>query len=293
MQTIIKLITPEIAAYILRGNTHNREINQRQVAIWAEAMRRGEWKLTHQGIAISSDGRLIDGQHRLLAIIKAGIALEMMVATDQDFDEVFKLIDKVYKRTLSHSTRLPKKTAEVCALFGRILTQSSVMISSDQALKIFNSGVGENLDWLLTGSAKNTKIYGSASARVAAIALMLDGHDKTYVQDLYSNLINVRVDFLPPIAIAFHKQVHQGRIHSSNNYALIARCLKVFDQKRRNQTKLTLATDDVENMFDFVKTAYYKNPEASKIEPWNGNKEIKKISIRAIQKKSEATRLSI
>jgi len=34
---------------------------------FAEAMRRGEWMVTHQGIAFDTQGVLVDGQHRLAA----------------------------------------------------------------------------------------------------------------------------------------------------------------------------------------------------------------------------------
>lgn len=38
---------------------------------YAGQMLRGEWKLTHQGIALDVDGVLVDGQHRLAALVKA------------------------------------------------------------------------------------------------------------------------------------------------------------------------------------------------------------------------------
>jgi hypothetical protein len=43
-------------------------------------MRAGNWKLTHQGIAFNCDGTLLDGQHRLAAIVKSGKDIQMLVA---------------------------------------------------------------------------------------------------------------------------------------------------------------------------------------------------------------------
>lgn len=40
----------------------------------------GLWRLTPQGIAFSSDGVLLDGQHRLAAIVECGKTIEMWVA---------------------------------------------------------------------------------------------------------------------------------------------------------------------------------------------------------------------
>lgn len=45
----------------------------------ARDIKEGHWDSTHQGIAIASDGTLIDGQHRLLAIVEAGKSVKMNV----------------------------------------------------------------------------------------------------------------------------------------------------------------------------------------------------------------------
>jgi hypothetical protein len=42
-------------------------------------MKRGDWLLTNQGIAIDEFGRLIDGQHRLRAIVESQTPVELLV----------------------------------------------------------------------------------------------------------------------------------------------------------------------------------------------------------------------
>jgi hypothetical protein len=44
-------------------------------------MANSRWLLTHQGICLAADGTLLDGQHRLLAIIQSNCSIEMMVTT--------------------------------------------------------------------------------------------------------------------------------------------------------------------------------------------------------------------
>ncbi len=72
MQYQLVNITPEAATAILKGNKGNRKPRQSHIEALADAMLRGEWKQTHQGIAISPTGKLLDGQHRLLAVVKSG-----------------------------------------------------------------------------------------------------------------------------------------------------------------------------------------------------------------------------
>lgn len=72
-------ISPEQAARWLERNDNNRNVNVAKVKKMAKDMREGHWDTTHQGIAIASDGTLVDGQHRLLAIVESGVTVRMNV----------------------------------------------------------------------------------------------------------------------------------------------------------------------------------------------------------------------
>ena len=71
MKTEVVLVTPLLAKKWLERNTDNRDIRPSVVTGLAESITRGEWVLSHQGIAFAKSGRLLDGQHRLLAIVEA------------------------------------------------------------------------------------------------------------------------------------------------------------------------------------------------------------------------------
>jgi len=73
-------ITPEQATKWLEGNVHNRALRDSTVMRYARDMKAGKWLLTHQAIAFNDEGVLIDGQHRLFAVIEAGVTVSMMVA---------------------------------------------------------------------------------------------------------------------------------------------------------------------------------------------------------------------
>lgn len=80
----VESITPERAAGYLECNTRNRKIRQHKVTMYANEMLAGNWKLNHQGIAFYADDTLADGQHRLLAIIQAGMTVKMLVTRGLD-----------------------------------------------------------------------------------------------------------------------------------------------------------------------------------------------------------------
>lgn len=75
----VEVITPELAEQWLLANQHNRHIRQRMVDLLAEAIKRGEWQLNGDAIRFAEDGTLLDGQHRLWAIVFADQPVESVV----------------------------------------------------------------------------------------------------------------------------------------------------------------------------------------------------------------------
>lgn len=73
------IVTPEIAQAWLDKNTGNRKVKGRHVTTIARDMAEGRFVYTADPIRFDTDGRLIDGQHRLLACVKAGTPFETLV----------------------------------------------------------------------------------------------------------------------------------------------------------------------------------------------------------------------
>jgi hypothetical protein len=82
MRSRVQSITPKRAVELLEANTTNRPLSAPVVRAFAEAMKRGDWLVTHQGIAFDTHGVLVDGQHRLAAIIEADVPIELTVFTE-------------------------------------------------------------------------------------------------------------------------------------------------------------------------------------------------------------------
>jgi hypothetical protein len=100
-QPTVMLVTPEMAGDWLdyrNASEKNRTVARTVVAKYADRMTRGEWTLTHQGIAFDTDGWVIDGQHRLLAVALAGIPQEFWVFPEQPRD-TFDKLDEGRRRT--------------------------------------------------------------------------------------------------------------------------------------------------------------------------------------------------
>jgi len=85
-------ITPKMAEEMLKLNTCNRPVNQRTVDYYVKQIKEGKWRLNGECISFSNTNVLIDGQHRLLAIIKSGIAIQSDVRYGLE-DDVFPTVN--------------------------------------------------------------------------------------------------------------------------------------------------------------------------------------------------------
>lgn len=76
---VSEVITPDVAAKYDALNKNVRNVIPSVVDRFARDMTSGRWRETHQGIAFDEDGFLVDGQHRIRAVIKSGVTVKMMV----------------------------------------------------------------------------------------------------------------------------------------------------------------------------------------------------------------------
>lgn len=102
-----ELITPKRAEYYLSlvNPERQRRVSAATVESYAAAMRAGQWLIADQGISISQSGELINGQHRMRAIIMSGVAVEMLVVTGLP-DESIDVTDRGGARTVAQQLKL-------------------------------------------------------------------------------------------------------------------------------------------------------------------------------------------
>lgn len=98
----VQVITPDLAARLLEHNDKNRPVNDRYVHELASAIQAGEWRLNGEPIILNGDGSLLDGQHRLLAIIRADVPVPALVVSGVSSD-VFDTIDQGRRRSAGNT----------------------------------------------------------------------------------------------------------------------------------------------------------------------------------------------
>jgi hypothetical protein len=112
-----EIITPEKAKQMLTRNVCNRPIDENRVKMFVYEINRDNFHNTGEGIKFAENGDLLDGQHRLLAIVRTGKAQELLVVRNLAH-EVFKYMDTGKIRTAADVLAIngipnPKKAAAV------------------------------------------------------------------------------------------------------------------------------------------------------------------------------------
>lgn len=100
MKIDVQTISPADAITLLAGAPPNRNLVRRRVAALAEAMSNDQWRIDGAPIRLDADGRLLDGQHRLSAVVEAAKPVEFVVVSGLEGDSQL-VMDTGKPRTLA------------------------------------------------------------------------------------------------------------------------------------------------------------------------------------------------
>ncbi len=181
-------ITPALAQEWLGANTHNRRLREDTVRAYARDMCNGEWVPTHQGIAFNDENALLDGQHRLHAIIRSKKTVRMMVtfglpARVAGKPEMFTMdaVDRGATRSvadqldLQHSIKAGTKVAAVAtALASLCCGERTRRLSVTQTLEVYRA-FQSAVDYVIENASKKKGLRCTGILAGFAFAIAAEG----------------------------------------------------------------------------------------------------------------------
>lgn len=139
--TTIEWITPVMAQEYLTYNVKNRNISATAIANFVAGIRLGEWDEPNgESIIFGDDDSLLDGQHRLLAIIQAGKTIPLIVVRGVSAEKRHT-IDTGMKRTFGHTLAMAgeKHVNTLAAALRWLYTYENDKLDEVKYLKAFHS----------------------------------------------------------------------------------------------------------------------------------------------------------
>lgn len=99
-----RMVTPDEARELLKTNQHNRNLRENVVEKYARDMKAGRWSLTGEAVKVDWYGNLIDGQHRLHAIVEADVPAPLTIIRNLD-PETQAVMDAGARRNTADALR--------------------------------------------------------------------------------------------------------------------------------------------------------------------------------------------
>ena len=251
MKSELKTITPEFAKELLKRNIANRHVTTANVDRIADDILNGRWHVNGQTV-IYNDYRLLDGQHRLLACVKAGIPIKSFVVEGVDNDE-FPTIDSGKSRTGSdvlaitgHKYSAAKSTALILIeayMTGKIISIPSYSNSKIIELSEKYAGLNDSITM-----CQNTKKIIPTS-QLAAFHYLFSKIDKDAADKFVEDLIkgtNLKVD--DPVYLLRERLMNnlfsKSKLHRKHIIALV---IKAWNGRRRRKPCKRLVWADNES----------------------------------------------
>lgn len=183
----VKKITPAMAEVMLNGNSGNRKINFNMVTQYAADMRHGNWKGENgEAIVISKTGHLINGQHRLKAVISANVTVNLLIITVKpcdgkgDLSSLAVIQDRGKLRTHSEITGISAFAIRIVGAMIRDLSTYGARETKNTALRAaIYYDLQESIDYFNSKCRVSKKIFSQASVHVALVLRLAQGHDHT------------------------------------------------------------------------------------------------------------------
>lgn len=250
-KTFVISVSPELAGQILSSSKGNRDIRNFWVDALAGAQRRGEWRLTHQGIAFDESGHLVDGHHRMLACIRSGVTIVVQVTVGLP-ESANDAIDQGVIRTLADHTGWGKRAAETLRLATSI-ARGTMRPTTPQVREIAFGGLGGLTDHLIEYCGTVRRYYSSAPMKLAAALTIMRGGDASFVLDQYRALCTFNFDGMTQCSKSLVRQVDSLRFNAINTRETLAVGFRVFDEKRRDIMKIRMSSEQISSFQDIAR----------------------------------------
>lgn len=233
INTRIEIITPERALELLGTNNGNRKISAILVDRLSSALRAGDFICTNNGIGLDQSGNLIDGQHRLSAIVKTGISAKMVVCTySGNTTAKFIPLDCGKPRSLADYANLNRQEAAMLTFCIRDVM--GLKYIQGEAKKLI-SGLGENMSYVHRLSTIHKKFVPSC-VRVAFLINKLGGKDYDFILD---DMISM--EFKNPItALIFKNAINLSGCGEVQRKNLFYRTMIILDTGTATLTDLRI-----------------------------------------------------
>lgn len=204
-------VGPDLAAEMIDTKPDNqRNFKNAHIERIKTDMTEGRWKLTHQGVAFNTLGRLHDGQNRLHAVVRSGATVPVFVWFGAGRDPEMTVIDTHCTRNVIDAAKVNRQdldsrmasTLQYAIRYGVVNGQAIVAgMTHGRKLELFERYAGALRavsEWF--GHTKMAKRVGSGPVRAAVFCAT--AHVDVALLERFARVLSEQADPIPGEGIA-------------------------------------------------------------------------------------------
>ena len=245
MNFTTEIVTPIAARNYLASNIEgNRKINSNRVRFYAQQMLADQWHLSPQGLVFDTNGKLVDGQHRLAAIALAEKDVVMTIIRNAPIQS-FSVLDSGMSRTLAFRANLSTTSAGIASGFLRFIdTNAANAVSLDDLLNVYEV-FREEID-IINGTRRRAKV-SIAPIMMATALHMKQGN--YYAFDQYEAMVRFDTVVLTPCVANLMRSLMDGPLLSGSVVERSLAFMRVYKAlMRANASKSKVVVRNEEGM---------------------------------------------
>lgn len=246
-------ITPEIAEKYLKKCIVNRKKRPASIRTWAGQMERGEWDLTHQGIAFNREGKLIDGQNRLQSIIKANVPVKMIVARGLEHKNYRELmVDVGNKRSFADISGNKRKPSQIVSFITKF-AEPGRNPAYDQIFKYYEK-FGLYAELLHDNCRSSYRLFASSPICSGAVIRMAENFGNAdYIINQYRAMVLQHYDLMSPIMKAFVRYYNIEMRRGETPNEKLVRSYLVFNYDYADKSSLIVSKKTYESKIEAIR----------------------------------------
>ena len=236
-------IGPTLASRLMENNICNRDFRPGWAKDIARQMKLGRWRASPEPIVITTRGRVVNGQHRLWAVVDTGTTQEFTITVipDEQYTEIFEILDQGASR--SNADVLREDARDITPL-NFLLRVAGIKTVKHQDLRPFiDSDLGRIIKKINERKATG-KIWKHNLFKAAMAVSILDGVlSEEEAFGIYDNLITSTITNWPHVFGLLYMQLTDGSIQLNSSGRSVKNdwfIRTMFALKNRNRRDLKM-----------------------------------------------------
>lgn len=263
-KTQIMTITPQMAAEwlketedaIAKGDFRQRTVSEAKVHSYSQDIRNGQWLFNHQGIAFDDNNMIIDGRHRLHAVMKAGKPILSVVTFGLPSESVngspLKVIDTIdrgrprsvaQQLQIAHGYKRSNIQVGVANALAFLYTGERQMLTTYQVLTIIEKIFGRSFGPILDIGMESRR---SQSALLLAPLIVFHNSKPTDAENFLKKYISLEgLKASHPVLVLYKWIVNQpGRSTNKRGSFLKGVCSAIMYFSRQQEVAKLYGSDE-------------------------------------------------